>query len=174
MNTQTFDVAVKSLDQILAEEKEMGHYWEVVKPESFAPSKWTLREVELTDSKLIPKAREEGEHILGSGLYVERFVLAEEIEKPAPDVPWGTIARVVGAIGFTIFAAYVGLGVISLIVGTIAMIVKAIAILVPTILVGMLVMAALVVDPALCAIVINEQPDGTKEEKWIQVAKWLH
>ena len=145
MTTKTFSMSVKSLDQILAEQKEQGHCWTVVKPSDFDSKKWKLREVDLSDSSLVSQACEEGKRILEtSGLYVDRFILAEEIKKPMV-IPWRAIGMVVGAI--------------ALIFGVIA--------LLPVILVSVALVVLLMIDPVLIAVVT----DG-EEETWIQVAFW--
>jgi hypothetical protein len=140
--------AVKVINNLRAH----GHYVAVVKGSDFDLKKWTLREVELSDSNIHPKAREEANRILKS-TSVKRWILAEEIEKPKPQtkpivIPWKSIGTIAGT--FVVAAGLVALAPIVL---------TALA----------LMLGLMLLDPMLIACI--EDVDG--REIWVSCGWWF-
>lgn len=165
MNTQTVTFALKTLDQILAEQKSLGHPWMEVKPSDFQSPNWSLREVDLSDDSLISEACEEGRHILeGSGLVVKGFLLADEVRQKV-HIPWAQIVMFLGVVGL-------GVGGMYLLFEAVALIIRIIAMVLPVLVLGVAVLGLILVDPVLIALVSDFDDNGNEVTRWIQIAYW--
>jgi len=127
--------------------KGLSYPLKVVRKTDFPADKWAVREVELSDCTIHPKAREVAE-ILKSQTHVVRWWLYEEIEQPLI-VPWKALGYV--------------LGTATLIIGGIA--------LLPFILVGVAIVAALAIDPILVCEIYDPL---TGETTCLRCSWWFH